>query len=530
MRIGVDFGTTRIVVAAVDRGNYPLVSFETADGAHTDWYPPLIAVSGNVRQFGWPAWSRQQDPECTIIRSLKRYLENAGPETQVEIAGHKAPMLELLTELAASLRLALAEHSSLELAAGEALETMLGVPANANGNQRFLTVEAFRRAGFEVLGLLNEPSAASVEFAHANKGKAGGRNLRSLLVYDLGGGTFDASLVQTDERTHSIIASEGIPTLGGDDFDTLLAEMALDAVGISPLERDRLPQAEWFRLHEECRQKKEALHPNTRRIVVDLALVRPDWTAVTVPVDDFYERCGPMVQETLHAVQDLLTAHDVDPDAIYITGGGSELPLVPRLLRDVYGRRVRRSSYTHSATAIGLAIQADEQAGYVLRETFTRFFGVWREADAGRTITFDPLFAKGTPLPGPGEKPLRVSRRYRPVHNIGHFRYLECSHRSDDGRPLGDITLWDEIMYPFDPVLKDRKDLTSTEVRHCERAPNQEIEESYSCDAGGAVTVAISNLSARYRREYRLGRWSVPTEPLVPGKGKPRARKAARKS
>lgn len=527
MRIGVDFGTTRIVVAAVDRGNYPLVSFETTEGEHVDWFPPLIAAKGQVRKYGWAAWRMQQDADWTIIRSLKRYLENAGPETQVEIAGESARMLDLLTELAAALKQSILEQSGLEVEPGEPIEAMLGVPANANGNQRFLTVEAFRRAGFEVLGLLNEPSAASVEYAHANKSKPAARSLRTLLVYDLGGGTFDASLVETDERTHSIIASEGIPTLGGDDFDTLLAEMALDLADISAEDRDKLTQAQWFRLHEECRQKKEALHPNTRRIVIDLALVHPEWTAVTVPIDEYYQRCGPMVEETLHALQDLLGAHAADPDAIYITGGGSELPLVPRLLRETYGRRVRRSSYTHSATAIGLAIQADEQAGYVLRETFTRFFGVWREADGGQTITFDPLFGKGTPLPGPGEQPLRVSRSYHPVHNIGHFRYLECTHRTDDGRPLGDITLWDEILYPFDPTLKDRNNLSATEVHHSERMLKQEIEEAYSCDAGGTVTVTISNRTSRYRREYRLGRWSVPSEPLVPGKGKARAKKAA---
>ena len=303
--------------------------------------------------------------------------------------------------------------------------------------------------------------------------------------------------------------------------------MALEAAGIREPERDQLRQADWFRLHEECRQKKEALHPNTRRVVIDLALVRPDWAPVTIPVEEFYSRCGPMVEETLHAVQDLLDAHGVDPEALYVTGGGSELPLVPRRLRDVFGRRVRRSSYTHSATAIGLAIQADEQSGYVLRDTFTRFFGVWREADSGHTITFDPLFAKGTSLPGPGDRPLTVSRSYRPVHNIGHFRYLECSHRSEDGRPLGDITLWDEILFPFDPALEQRRDLTSAEVCHSNGAPEHEIEEAYSCDAGGTVTVAISNLTASYRREYKLGRWAVPSESLVPGKGKARSKKAA---
>lgn len=518
MKLGIDFGTTRIVASAVDRGNYPVAGFEGPQGERCDWYPPLIAVRGRSRLYGWDAWQAQEDPAWTILRSLKRYLEDAGPLTRVEIAGESFGMLELMTEMISSLKDAIADRSTLAPGPGEKFEVMLGVPANANGNQRFLTVEAFRRAGFEVLGLLNEPSAASVEFTHAHRGKLPVRSRGALLVYDLGGGTFDASLVRTDERTHSVIASEGIPTLGGDDFDSVLAELAMDLAGIEPRDRDGLTQAEWFRLHEECRQKKEALHPNTRRVTVDLDSVKQGWESVTVPVGEFYERCRPLVEETVHAVKDLLEEHHATPDVVYVTGGGSELPLVPRALREIYGRRVRRSSYTHSATAIGLAIQADEQAGYVLKETFTRNFGVWREADAGRTIIFDLLFEKGAPLPAPGESPLGVSRSYRPVHNIGHFRYLECSHRTADGRPAGDITIWDEILFPFDPFLRNEKHLDRIDIGHCDRAWEQEIRETYRCDAGGSVTVTVANLTSGYERSYRLGRWSAPAAPLVPGK------------
>jgi molecular chaperone DnaK (HSP70) len=527
MRLGIDFGTTRIVVAAVDRGNYPVVSFETPAGDTAEWFPALVAVRRDERLYGWQAWAAQEDPESTVVRSIKRFLQDAGPETKVGIGGEEIRMLGLLTGLSAALNTSLRENSSLKIAPNESIEVMLGVPANANGNQRFLSVEAFRRSGFEVLGLLNEPSAASVEYGHGARKKPLSNQRSVILVYDLGGGTFDASLVEMDDQRHSIFASEGISSLGGDDFDDLLAELALDTARISSSERQSLTQAEMFRLHEECRQKKESLHPNTRRIVIDLELVREGWPTVSIPLTEFQEKCRPLIDETIHAVEDLLSAHPQTIEAVYVTGGASELPLVARALKETFGRKVRRSSYTQSATAIGLAIQADAQAGYQLRERFTRFFGVWREAKAGRDIIFDPLFTKGTPLPGPGEPSLAVARAYQPAHNIGHYRYLECSHITDDGRPAGDVTVWDEIYFPFDPALRDLDDLTAEPVHRFQWAPHLEVVESYECDSAGAVTVTIANRTAGYDRSYRLGRWAVPQVPLLPGKKRVRKTQAA---
>ena len=538
MRLGIDFGTTRIVVATVDRGNYPVVSFDVPDESSRDWFPPLVAAKGDRRVYGWEAWAAQEEPGWTIVRSLKRALEGAGPQTQVQIGEQVLPMSQLLAEMISALRGELIARSSLAPGKRETLEVMLGVPANANSNQRFLTVEAFREAGFRVLGLLNEPSAASIEFGHRDRGARQARESREkirILVYDLGGGTFDASLVELDEREHLVIASEGIATLGGDDFDALLADLALDVAGISAEARDSLTQAEMFHLHEECREKKESLHPNTRNITLDLGRVRSDWQEVSVAVSAFYERCRPLVDETLHAAHDLLPpplpavsggaiSTDTDSatrlDALYVTGGGSELPLVARMLREVFGRRVRRSAYTRSATAIGLAIQADETAGYVLRERFMRYFGVWREADAGRSVAFDPLFAKGMALPGPSDPPLTSSRSYSAVHNVGHFRYLECSHVRPNGLPDGDITLWDDIRFPFDPGLDNGFDLGRVPVTHVGPGGQQEVKELYACDATGVVSVTIANLSAGYNRQYKLGRWSAGDAPIVPGRKK----------
>ena len=543
MKLGIDFGTTRIVAAFVDRGNYPVVVFEVPDGNSFEWFPPLVAVKGGERRYGWEAWAAQEERGWTVVRSLKRGLDFAGPGTLVQIGEQRVPMQELLRELALALRAALLESSTLPVNRNEPLEVMLGVPANANSNQRFLTAEAFRQAGFNVAGLLNEPSAASIEFGHHKRTSHQFREKMRILVYDFGGGTFDASLVELDEREHVVISSEGIATLGGDDFDEVLAGLALEEAQISVVEQDGLSQAEMFRLHEECRQKKESLHPNTRRIVIDLGNVRTGWPQVTVAAGDFYDRCRPLVEETLHATEDLLEKCGSAPgsskpgqgegeearlEALYITGGGSELPLIGRMLRETFGRRVRRSAYTRAATAIGLAIQADAAAGYVLRDKFTRHFGVWREAEAGRSIVFDPLFTKGTPLPGPSDPPLVNSRRYFPVHNIGHFRYLECTHLTEEGRPAGDITIWDDIRFPFDPSLRENSTLDQIPVGYLNNGRRCEAEESYACDRSGAVTVTIANLLDDYKRSYRLGRWAAAEALVVPGRKKPRTRREKR--
>src|ERR1700730_9069746 len=113
MRIGIDFGTTRVVVAAADRGNHPLVNFEAPDGRVRDWFPSLLAVSGDKRVYGWEALEQQSKPGWTMVRSLKRRLKSAGPCSMNDIAGQPLNLSLLLTEMMLALRRELMEKSTL---------------------------------------------------------------------------------------------------------------------------------------------------------------------------------------------------------------------------------------------------------------------------------------------------------------------------------------------------------------------------------------------------------------------------------
>jgi molecular chaperone DnaK (HSP70) len=511
MRLGIDFGTTRVVVALVHRGNFPLISFESPDGQVHDWFPPVAAVNGDQRRYGWEAIATQEDENWTVLRSLKRSLRSANPHTLVPVAGQQIPLRQLMAEMMIALKSQLLEHSNVgadNADSEERFDVMLGVPANANSNQRFLTEEAAQNAGFNVLGLLNEPSAAAIEFAHRNSAERKSRIGSGLVVYDLGGGTFDVSLVTLGDTEHTVEASDGIPSLGGDDFDEILAGLVLETLGADV----KLKPSERYRLLEECREKKESLNPNTRKVTIDLERVRAGWEQVTIPVDEYYERCRPLIEQTRAVVDNLLAVHSERPlDTLYVTGGAAELPPVARILRESFGRKVRRSAYMRSASAIGLAIRAAVLTGDLpgqlqddVQDQFNRNFGMWRETDSGGTIFFDLIFPRGVQLPAPGEPPLRIERIYRPAHNIGHFRYLECSQLDEHMQPKGEIANWDQILFPFDPQLQHHPDLASVPVAMLSSPDDQRIREEYTCDSTGSLRVRIHAEPAGYTREFTI--------------------------
>ncbi|HSB64055.1 MAG TPA: Hsp70 family protein [Thermoanaerobaculia bacterium] len=498
MRLGIDFGTTHTVVTLVDRGNYPVVSF---DGG--DFVPSLVALRERTgeRRYGWGAFAVRHEPGWTVVRSFKRALDTAGPQTTIAIGSWRLSLLDLASGFFSALHRELVERSNAGLTADETLHAAVSVPANATTAQRFLTLEAFKAGGFAVEALLNEPSAAGFEYAHRYRRADPKREY--LVVYDLGGGTFDASLLRMTGRLNEVVATNGARRLGGDDFDAAILALVLDRAAVGALDDDARAV-----LLEECARHKESLSPNTRRVLVDLALIGKEPLALSA--DEIYAACAPLVQRSVEAIEPLLADSGGESAVawsevagLYVVGGGGLFPLVTRVLRERFGeKRVRRSPHPFAATAMGLAIFLDRAAGWELEDRLSRHFGVFRESESGADVAFDAIFPKGTALPASGAPPVSVTRRYRAAHNVGHFRFLECT-RLTGGRPDGDVTPWDEVLFPFERSLRGRA-LSTADVKR--RTGGPEVVETYALGSEGAVSMTLTDTSDGFSRTFTLRR------------------------
>ncbi len=501
MHLGIDFGTTRSVVAYSDRGNYPVVAFTDDDGDAHDYLPSLVAETPEGLAFGF-AGRRAQAEGRPVVRSIKRELASStvSTATTITIGSTQAVLLDVLTGYLRQLRTELETSSTIaELLKSDPMTSVvIAVPAHANSAQRFLTLEAFRRAGFPVTAMLNEPSAAGFEYTHRLASSPTARRSR-LVVYDLGGGTFDASLVAIHDRSHAVQGSVGINRLGGDDFDVVLADLACQQAGVNP---EGLGVDGYFQLLGDAQAAKEQLAPQTRRIVLDVQ----DQTVI-VPVADYYQACAPLVEQSITAMGPLVDGLDAgEPDlstiaGLYLVGGASSLPLVPRSLRERFGRRVYRSPYPGASTAIGLAIASDPESGYTLSDRLSRGFGVFREAEGGDRLQFDSIFDRNQTMVAGSD--LTVQRRYHAAHNLGWYRFVEYAGLTD-GQPAGDIVPYPDVLFPFDPDLQGET-LVLGEIEVRRTGEGHFIEETYRLDQHGIVSVTITDLDSDYRQTHQLG-------------------------
>lgn len=511
IHLGVDFGTTNSVVAVHDSTGCQVVQhrLEGADGTSVvePVFPSVVALARGrgTPVYGLAAEALARRGSAAVLRSIKRELAGYYEGKELELAGRALPLRQTLTGLLASLRRSALE--SFELPEDEAVEVVATVPANANGAQRWITRQALLDAGFGPrLRLLDEPTAAALDFVGRALRRRRGqpREPSTVLVYDLGGGTFDASLVRVGDEAVEVVANGGIWQLGGDDIDAelealVVEALALDLAALAPLQRRNL--------RAECRRAKESLssYPREPRelsvSLTELGIAGRRGSEARIPVAVFNDRIRPRLEATLEVVGEVLEGQG-RPDRVYLVGGSTLLPLVGRTLSARFPAVVR-GNRPFESVAVGAALSHRLAPGRLTRR-LARHFGVLRLGGHDQGWEYmDVLFRRGSKLPPPGEVSVIERGPYRPYYDVGVLRYLECAALTRDGRPGRNRRDWQTIRFPYDPSLPPGGALDARIPTRLEGLAG-EVTEAYILDSDGVISVRITREPGGYTELHEV--------------------------
>ncbi|MCP3380626.1 Hsp70 family protein [Bradyrhizobium sp. CCGUVB4N] len=394
--VGIDLGTTNSEIA-VYRDGRPEVQ---ADGSGRLILPSVVGLDQDGSLLVGEAARNQYIlyPERTV-RSIKRLM---GSDRKVSLGDRNyAPQ-----DVSAMILRRLKEIAEERLGA-PVRKAVITVPAFFSDAQRQATREAGEIAGFEVARIVNEPTAAALVYEAAQQ------QGKRVLVYDLGGGTFDVSVVRIEEGVVEVIASHGNNHLGGDDFDHKIVEHVLDHLRIEhKADVSDDPQA-MARIHRASENAKKHLsdHPFARIEEEYLAEVsgKPVHLALELARADYEEMIAPFIEETLSAIHialesAALTASQIEE--VLLVGGATRTPLIRDRLFEVFGRQARGEVDPDLCVAMGAAIQGASMAGEkvpaVLVDVTPYTFGTGALGELGGTLypyCFIPIIPKNTPIP-----------------------------------------------------------------------------------------------------------------------------------
>ncbi|WP_394126967.1 Fe-S protein assembly chaperone HscA [Vibrio hepatarius] len=356
---GIDLGTTNSLVASVRSGDAATLKDEQGQSI----LPSVVNYSGEPL-VGYDAKAKAElDPTNTII-SVKRLLGRSLDDIQqrypnlpyqFKSSENGLPVLQTATgdknpiEVSADILKALGERAEKTLG-GELSGVVITVPAYFDDAQRAGTKDAAKLAGMHVLRLLNEPTAAAIAYG-LDSGQEG-----VIAVYDLGGGTFDISILRLSKGVFEVLATGGDSALGGDDFDHLLAEYILEKAGIS-----QTLTAEQTRVLLNVAIDTKVSFSERDSVEVNVL----GWQG-TVSREEFEDLIRPLVKKTLMSCRRALKDADVDADEVLevvMVGGSTRTLLVREMVGDFFGRKPLTTINPDEVVAIGAGIQADILVG-----------------------------------------------------------------------------------------------------------------------------------------------------------------------
>lgn len=490
--IGIDLGTTNSCVSVMEGGQSTVIA--NAEGARTT--PSVIAYKGNERLVGIPA-KRQAvtNPDKTLFSS-KRFIGRKFDEVQSEIAtvpykviknanGDVAFEVDNKTispeEAAAHILTKMKETAETYL--GETItEAVITVPAYFNDSQRQSTKDAGKIAGLDVKRIIPEPTAAALAYGLDKQGSD-----KKVVVYDLGGGTFDVSVLEIGDGVFEVLSTNGDTHLGGDDFDNVIIHWMLDEFkkdsGID-LSKDKMALQ---RLRDAAEKAKIELSGvmsteiNQPFITMDAS--GPKHLALTLTRAKLESLCHDLVQRTVEpckkAMKDAGLENGEIGDVILV-GGMTRMPIVQEKVKEIFGREPHKGVNPDEAVALGAAIQGGIFSGDVkdvlLLDVVPLTLGI---ETLGGVMT--PLIERNTTIPS---------------------QKKQVFSTASDNQPAVTIV----VLQGERPMAKDNKEIGRFDLTDIPPAPRgmPQIEVAFDIDADGILHVSAKDKQSGKEQKIKI--------------------------